>query len=347
MNLSSGPATSNGTATATAVAEAGVRVRPPVVDACSLVYDDAGWRVYLHRLGERAPEYLDVFSASFCRYFGASHTAYRDALALRWQDAVDVLLPPGRPPFDLTAHLADRERQGVTGEFAMGSPERLPDGRTVNEWLLETVRGVTDRVQVWAGLSLRDPADALRELERSAAGGATGLCVIPFLDGTDPADPRFSPVWDAAAAAGLPVWLHTGHHFARSHPSGLGSWRTVEALAGRHRELLLVAGHAGWPDVQEMLLTAARHPGVFLEFSSHRPRHMPKPGSGWEPLLHHARGMARDRVLFGTSTWVNPGPTGSLADELAALALPAEVVTAWLSGNAEALAARAAGTRAG
>ncbi|MFD3973211.1 hypothetical protein [Streptomyces cyaneofuscatus] len=54
----------------------------------------------------------------------------------------------------------------------------------------------------------------------------------------------------------------TGHHFARSHPSGPDSWRTVEALAGRHRELLLVAGHAGWPDVREMLLTAARHPGV-------------------------------------------------------------------------------------
>ncbi|NEE48063.1 amidohydrolase, partial [Streptomyces sp. SID8455] len=103
VNPSSGPATSNGTATATVVADAGVRVRPPVVDACSLVYDDAGWRVYLNRLGENAPEYLDVFSASFCRYFGASHTAYRDALALRRQDAVDVLLPPGRPPFDLAA----------------------------------------------------------------------------------------------------------------------------------------------------------------------------------------------------------------------------------------------------
>lgn len=347
MNVSSVPASGNGTTVATAVADPGVRIRPPVVDACSLVYDDAGWRAYLNRLGENAPEYLDVFSASFCRYFGASHTAYRDALAVRRQDAIDVLLPPDRPPFDLAGHLADRERQGVTGEFAMGSAERLPDGRTVNEWLLETVRDVRDRIHVWAGISLRDPAAALRELERSLAAGATGLCVIPFLDGTDPADPRFAPVWDAAAEARLPVWLHTGHHFARSHPSGLGSWRTVETLAGRHRALLLVAGHAGWPDVQEMLLTAARHPGVFLEFSSHRPRHMSKPGSGWEPLLHHARGMARDRVMFGTSTWVNPGPTGPLADELAALPLPADVVAAWLSGNAEALVARAAGTHRG
>ncbi|MGW2088262.1 amidohydrolase family protein [Streptomyces sp. NPDC001880] len=347
MNVSSRPAPSPGTPSATAVADAGAPTRPPVVDACALLYDDAGWRVYLHRLGENAPEYLDVFSASFCRYFGAGHAAYREALAVRWQDAVDVLLPPGRPPFDLAAHLAEQRRQGVTREFAMGSQERLPDGRTVNEWLLETVRDVPDRVQVWAGLSLRDPAAALGELERSLAAGATGLCVIPFLDGTDPAAPRFAPVWDAAASARLPVWLHTGHHFARDYPSGLGSWRTVEALAGRHRGLLLVAGHAGWPDVQETLLTTARHPGVFLEFSSHRPRHMAKPGSGWEPLLHHARGMARGRVLFGTSTWVNPGPTGPLADELAALPLPDDVVSAWLSGNAEALVARSAGAARG
>ncbi|MER6641795.1 hypothetical protein [Streptomyces anulatus] len=90
-----------------------------------------------------------------------------------------------------------------------------------------------------------------------------------------------------------------------------------------------------------MLLTTARHPGVVLEFSSHRPRHMSKPGSGWEPLLHHAR------VVFGTSTWVNPGPTGPPADEPAALPLPADVVAAWLSGNAEALVARAAGTHRG
>ncbi|MFI9629054.1 amidohydrolase family protein [Streptomyces sp. NPDC052042] len=315
-------------------------VPTPVVDACSLLYDDAGWRVYLNRLGENAPEYLDVFSASFCRYFGAEHTAYREALTVRWRDAVDVLLRPEHPPFDLATYLIDRQINGVTNEFAMGSSERLPDGRTVNDWLLETTREVRDRVHVWAGLSLRDPATALDELERSRSAGAAGLCVIPFLDGTDPADRRFAPVFDAAAAHRLPVWLHTGHHFARRHPSGLDSWRTVETLAGRHRTLLLVAGHAGWPDVQEMLLTAARHPGVYLEFSSHRPRTMAKPGSGWEPLLHHARGLARDKVLFGTSTWVNPLPTATLAGELSALPLPPEITTAWLSGNARTLLAR-------
>ncbi len=70
MNVSYGLAPHNGTAAATAVAEPSAPARRPVVDACSLVYDDAGWRAYLNRLGENAAEYLDVFSSSFCRYFG-------------------------------------------------------------------------------------------------------------------------------------------------------------------------------------------------------------------------------------------------------------------------------------
>lgn len=309
-------------------------VQPPVIDVCSLIHDTAGWRVYLTRLGENAPEYLDVFSASFCRYFDASHSAYRAALAHDWKAALDVLLPPDRPPFDLGDHLAGRDRQGVVAEIAMGSQERLPDGRTVNDWLLTATAPARARIHVWAGLSLRDPAAALREAERTVEAGAEGLCVIPFLDGTDPTDPAFTPVFDAARRRRLPVWLHTGHHFAARRATGLGSWRTVEALAARHRGLILVAGHAGWPEVTETLLTAARHPHVYLEFSSHRPRRMADPGSGWAPLLHHARTLARDRTLFGTSTWVNPVPVRGLADELTALGLGADVTDAWLFANA-------------
>ncbi|MEK8145541.1 hypothetical protein NKH18_42170 [Streptomyces sp. M10(2022)] len=84
--------------------------------------------------------------------------------------------PPAARPAGVRPERPSRRpgAAGVTGEFAMGSPERLPDGRTVNDWLLEATRDVRDRVQVWAGLSLRDPAEALRELERALAAGPRG-----------------------------------------------------------------------------------------------------------------------------------------------------------------------------
>lgn len=151
-----------------------------------------------------------MFSKSFARFFGADHGAYRAALADGWEAAVDVLLPRGRPAPDLAAYLADRAAQGVVAEIAMGSPERLPDGDTVNDRVLDLPSRFRDRVRVR-------------------------------------------------------VW------------AGIGSRRTLEA---RHPRLTLVAGHAGRPDVMETLLTAARHPRVYLEFSSHRARNMASPGSG-------------------------------------------------------------------
>ncbi len=321
-------------ATGTAAPATPATPAAPVVDACALLYDNASWRAYLRRFTHGAAEYLDVFSKSFARFFGADHGAYRAALADGWEAAVDVLLPRDRPEPDLAAYLADRAAQGVVAEIAMGSPERLPDGDTVNDRVLDLTSRFRDRVRVWAGIALGDTGAALAELDRAVRAGATGLCVIPFLDGTDAADPAHTPVFGAAAEADLPVWLHTGHHFAAGRPTGIGSWRTLEALAARHPRLTLVAGHAGWPDVMETLLTAARHPRVYLEFSSHRARNMASPGSGWEPLLHHARTLARHRVLFGTSTWVNPLPVGVLAAEVEALGLGEEITADWLSGNA-------------
>ncbi|MDR6176210.1 putative TIM-barrel fold metal-dependent hydrolase [Nocardioides zeae] len=306
--------------------------RPPVVDMCALLHDTDGWRLYLDRFRVHAPEYLSVFGRAMCRYFGADHGTYAAALAHDWDAALDVLLPPDRPELDLAAHVADRRARGVVREVVLGGPGRRPDGRSDNNWLLEVTRANPDHFTVWAGVALQPGADA--EVARLAADGAEGLCVIPFLDGTTATDPAHDAFWATAAAAGLPVWLHTGHHVAASQPSGLGSWVVVEELARRHPSLWLVAGHAGWPDVTHMLLTAARHPRVRLELSSHRARTMTTPGSGWEAALQHDGALARGRMMFGTSGWVNPVAVDLLAAEVAALPLTPGTAAAWLGSTA-------------
>lgn len=318
-------------------------VRPPrpFVDACALIFDSDCWRAYLARFLPRAPEYLDVFSAALSRFFSASHERYRDALKDNLAAAIDVLVPPDGPGIDPLAAVQQRANDGMVAEIAMGSPARLADGSTVNDRLLALTADMRDRVHVWAGIELTNGSDPLAQVTRAQQSGATGLCLIPFLDGVDITDRAYVPVFGAAADAGLPVWLHTGHHFAAGQPTGLGSWRAVETIAARHPDLVLVCGHAGWPDVMDTLVTAARHRHVYLEFSSHRPRRMAAPGSGWLPLLHHATSLARHRVMFGTSTWVNPTPARTLADEVTTLGLPEPVTSEWLADNALRMLAKA------
>jgi predicted TIM-barrel fold metal-dependent hydrolase len=88
-----------------------------------------------------------------------------------------------------------------------------------------------------------------------------------------------------------------------------------------------------------MLMIAARHENVLLEISSHRPKNMAHPGAGWEPLLYYGRGPSRHKIMFGTSTWVNPVPIATLAAEVRALHRGDEeaVTQDWLHGNAARL----------
>ncbi len=305
--------------------------RPSIADACSLVLDTDGWRAYLLRFAEPAPEYLSVFGAAFCRLFDGDLQKYQAALATSPQAAVDYLLPVDRR-IDTRRTLEERRQRGVVLEFLMGSAEETGSGATVNESMLHALAHEPG-TDIWVGLPLNDPSRAMQTLEDSVAHGARGSNVIPFLDGVPVTDPRNTHLFGALAEAGLPVWIHSGHHFASRYRQGADSWRDIDDLARRHPRLTIVIGHAGWPQVLESTLVASRHANVHLEFSSHRPRVIGAEPE-WRALIRAAHGPLRKKILFGTSRWVNPQPVDVLAAELASLPIAPEVASDWLSGNA-------------
>jgi uncharacterized protein len=313
----------------------GAMTRQDVVDVCSLVYDGECWLNYLERLAVHAPEYLSVFAGSFARFFAIPQEAWRSALHADGPAGPLRLVAATPRPLDVDAYLEARAAQGVVAEIAMGSPGILADGTRVNERVAALAAASGGRIHAWAGISLREAAVAERELRRGIDLGMRGLAIIPFLDDVDVTAPHCARVFDLAAEHRLGLWLHTGHHYARRVPLDVSSWRHLDVLAGRYPELSVVAGHAAWPWVREAVSVALRHGNVYLEISSHRPRSLAGEGGGWEPLLRlGGRPPLRGRVLFGTSTWVNPVPVGDLTRELLDLGLPGQTARAWLSGNA-------------
>jgi hypothetical protein len=298
-----------------------------IVDACAFPYDRASWQDYFDRLVRRAEEYFSRFGALFAAQFDVDGDEYRRTLAASGPVAATDLLLDSAKPFDVDDYLAARDREGVVAEIALGAQG------AANDHVATLARQAQGRVHAWAGLTLIDTDAALAELQRCLALGMTGIFVAPVLDGVDVADDRFTKLFGLAAEHHLGVYLHTGQHFVRQQPLDITTWRHVDALASRYPDLRIVAAHAGWPWVLETLLVAARHPNVYLDISGHRAARMTSPGFGWEPLLKMGTDSLRDRILFGTCTWLSPKPPNVLAAEIADL-VGADVATDWLHDNA-------------
>lgn len=315
---------------AAAAAQPQPQPRPPVIDANALVYDRHGWRTFFELLTAAAPHYLSAFAVGLAHAFRVEPAAYLSALEAHGPAAAIDLLVAGQPEtVDAAAHLDALDRQGIAGQIVHGLP-----GGAVNDRVAALAAAAPGRIHAWASVSLLDPDAAVAEIERCRRLGVSGVSVAPFYDGIPAADPRCEAVFAAAEGLGLAVWIHTGQHFRRDRPIDLCTWRDIDRIAVAHPDLTIVAGHGGWPWVAQMVAVAQRHPGVYIEFSSHRPERMALPGSGWEPLLLHGRGAIRGKVLFGSGSVLHPVPVSRLVDEVLDLGLGDRAARAWLGGNA-------------
>jgi predicted TIM-barrel fold metal-dependent hydrolase len=278
-----------------------------VVDVCEVVYDDDSWLAYFRALGSVAPRYLTAFAG----VLGVSSTDPRDI------SGCPALTRPGPDHEEQLAELAVQVLHGGQWE--------VPGG-TVNDRLAAYVVG-KPKLRFWAGLDLA--GDPLAEAKRSVDElGATGLSLIPFLSAADITDRRYDGLWDFAQQRALPVWVHCGQHFRSDWPVHLNGPAGLDTVSGRFPEVRMVAGHGGWPWVEEMLAVAARHDHVYLELSSHRPARL---RDSFAALYSGVHPVARRRVVFGSASWTQGQSPRQLAD-----AVPGDeaVLRRWLHENA-------------
>jgi predicted TIM-barrel fold metal-dependent hydrolase len=141
------------------------------------------------------------------------------------------------------------------GLDALSADEATPLVRDVNDELAAAVKAHPKRLGGFAALAMKDPASAAVELERCVS--ELGLCGA-LLDGTTDGlfldDPRFLPVFEAAAHLGVPIYLHpapppepVGHAYYSGLPDGLGYMLSIagwgwHAETGLHTLRLIVSG---------------------------------------------------------------------------------------------------------
>ncbi len=311
-------------------------VRPPLIDVCGSALGAEGWWASLHGFLTHAPDFLASFGAGLARAAELDPREVRARLASDPERALDELAQG--LGVDVDTHAQQLRAGGFRLQVLHGGWHPLASGvGNLNDHVLERAARHPDVLQAWCGVDPRDGASAVAEIERCAALGARGVTVIPFLTGSDAESAACHQIYARAAELGLPVWLHCGLNVARG--AAMTTPAQLDRIAFAHGELRLLAGHGGWPWVQELVAVMMRQPNVYLDTSAHNPALMAAPGSGWEPLLHQLRGPLRRRVLFGSASIVHGVPAQRFADGVLRLGLPEPLVRGWLHDNAACLLA--------
>ncbi|GHJ08515.1 4-hydroxyphenyl-beta-ketoacyl-CoA hydrolase [Micromonospora humidisoli] len=131
--------------------------------------------------------------------------------------------------------------------------------------------------------------------------GVRGFKFHPTVQGFDPGDAAYAPLWALIERAGLPAIFHTGQTgIGAGLPGGYGlrlglsNPMLLDPVAADFPDLQIVMAHPSVPWQDEALSVATHKPNTWIDLSGWSPKYFPA------ALVRHANSVLRHRVLFGT-----------------------------------------------
>lgn len=187
----------------------------------------------------------------------------------------------------------------------------------------------------FAGVDPHREAEAVGAFERAIRDlGLRGLNIQCFEHRLPPHDRKLYPLYEKCCELDVPVNIHVGVNFSTDADIEHGRPLHLDQVLRDFPDLRVCASPPGWPWVQELIAVAWRHVNLMIGLVAVRPKYLPKPGSGYEPLLAYGAGLLQDRIIFGSSWPMQPVET-ALA-EMRDLPLSETVRRKWLHDNAAA-----------
>ncbi len=178
----------------------------------------------------------------------------------------------------------------------------------LNEAVGKMVAGAPEKYSGYGTVSMehfRIPR-ALKQLERVKELGLHGVSLQPsFFDMAIDARPLY-PVYAKANELGLHVALHTGINYTVTYPIRNDQPVQLDQVSCDFPDLVIIACHAGWPWVPEMVAVMRKHPNVYAEFGGLAPRYVCEQNTGWEVMFRFMNTLLADQVLHGTDWPVFP-----------------------------------------
>lgn len=144
------------------------------------------------------------------------------------------------------------------------------------------------------------PKRARMQLETVKELGLLGINIQPAFFNMAIDDKLLYPVYAKAEELGLIVAIHTGINYSRTHPIKYGHPLLLDQIACHFSDLTLIACHASWPWIPEIVAIARKHPNIMIEFGGLAPKYIGQPGSGWEVMRRFMNSLLQEQILFAT-----------------------------------------------
>lgn len=206
------------------------------------------------------------------------------------------------------------------------------DFRAMNRAVAEIVDRFRNRLVGFGTVNPADTDNLAREVEIIAGDlGLKGVNLQPWAYAMHANDKAFYPLYAKCCELGLVVTIHTGINYSADRTIAYGRPLAIDEIACAFPDLVIVANHAGWPWVPEMVAVARKHPQVYLEVGGVAPRYLAAPGAGWEMWLRFGGSVLQNQILFATDSII---PFDRAVSEARALPLKPEVQAKFLGGNA-------------
>ncbi len=231
--------------------------------------------------------------------------------------------------------------QEVPADFTVGAMEAAGVRKAIlsawcgpQGWLIthdevaELAHAYPGRFVGAASANLYRPVEAVRELRRSVKElGFKALRIIPWLWNLPPNDRRYYPLYAECCELGVPFCTQVGHTgpLCPSEPGRPIPY--LDDVLLDFPELTVVAGHIGFPWLDEVISLARKYPNFYIDTSAYRAKRYPA------AIAEYMRGRGRTKVLFG-SNYPMITPEQCLSD-LDALGLDEEARRLFLYENAE------------
>ena len=198
--------------------------------------------------------------------------------------------------------LAEHYRRHNTAAVVFTIDAQTASGHRPNS-VEELIEGAARNNDVLIPFGTVDPwaSNATGRVRRQVALGAKGFKFHPSLQGFEPNDRRFYPVYESIAAAGVPALFHTGQTgLGSTLPGGYGiklrysDPMLIDDVAADFPELTIVMAHPAVPWVDSQIAIASHKANCYVDLSGWSPKY-------FSPQLVRALGrQLRTKALFGT-----------------------------------------------